>query len=321
MKGYAEGGTAREDNPYPVGSNRWRLWERKHGRDPDAEAAPPPPPPVAEAEPEKKSWADRLREYAGIESAEDIDRQVEEMQARGGRVGYQMGGEVEPLMQELRGRMSPPMGGVPPRVEMQGGGLMGRARQAMAQGRGTRRVMGPQGRELWRGRSNQTPPSGLGQLPPGIDPRAVAADPEGYRRSLRGGPTARLPGANDPNVGIMQAYRNAGMPSRAMPPVRPGMIPPGKMPPGGRMMVPPSAPPNPDMPSGPVGGPRIPSNLRGMLQRRMMENRPRRGIPGPAGAGGAPNRVGQSDQQGGLSRALQRGTGRPPMSRRSGFYR
>ena len=49
--------------------------------------------------------------------------------------------------------------------------------------------------------------------------------------------------------------------------------------------------------------------FRGFQQKQAMQRR--------GNLGG--NRVGQSDQQGGLSRALQRGTGRPPMSRRSSF--
>ncbi len=61
------------------------------------------------------------------------------------------------------------------------------------------------------------------------------------------------------------------------------------------------------------GGPRVPPNMRGHLQKQRMMNRP------PANVGGGVNRVGQQDQQGGLARALQRGTGRPPMSRRAGF--
>ena len=66
-------------------------------------------------------------------------------------------------------------------------------------------------------------------------------------------------------------------------------------------------------PVGPRGGPQFPPNLMGMYQRMRMQNRPRMG-----GVGGG-NRVGQADQQGALARALQRGTGRPPMSRRYAF--
>ena len=84
---------------------------------------------------------------------------------------------------------------------------------------------------------------------------------------------------------------------------RQGMM--GGRPPGGRGQ--------PGM-MGPPGGARIPPNLRGMFQRMQMMNRPRMGP-----VGGAGNRVGQADQQGALARALQRGTGRPPMSRRYAF--
>lgn len=61
------------------------------------------------------------------------------------------------------------------------------------------------------------------------------------------------------------------------------------------------------------GGPRVPPNMRGYLQKMRMMNRP------PANVGGGVNRVGQQDQQGAQARALQRGTGRRPMSRRGGF--
>lgn len=62
-----------------------------------------------------------------------------------------------------------------------------------------------------------------------------------------------------------------------------------------------------------TGGARVPPNMQGMLQKMRMQNRP------PSNVGGGVNRVGQQDQQGALSRAMQRGTGRRPMSRRGGF--
>ncbi len=62
-----------------------------------------------------------------------------------------------------------------------------------------------------------------------------------------------------------------------------------------------------------IGGARVPPNMRGFLQKQRMMNRP------PSNVGGGVNRVGQQDQQGALSRAMQRGTGRRPMSRRGGF--
>jgi len=62
-----------------------------------------------------------------------------------------------------------------------------------------------------------------------------------------------------------------------------------------------------------IGGPRVPPNMRGFLQKQRMMNRP------PSNVGGGVNRVGQQDQQGAQARAMQRGTGRRPMSRRGGF--
>ena len=59
------------------------------------------------------------------------------------------------------------------------------------------------------------------------------------------------------------------------------------------------------------GGPRVPPNLRGMLQRQQMDNRP---APGPGG-----NRIGGGDQRGAMARARQSQTGRQPISRRSAF--
>ena len=209
--GHAEG-----PNPYPEGSARWKVWERKHHVD-------PAPPPQAKAEEEEDTgW------FSGLFKSEEdrrtrTERELEEMeQARGGPVGFQLGGYARA-----------PMGRVPP---------MGALQQ----------VTGGPGRPAMR---------------PPMMTRRMPMKPAGY--DPRGGP-----------------------------------IPP---PPGKEPFV--------------RGGPQVPPNMRGYLQRAMMMNRPRRGIPGPAGAGGAPNRVGQSDQQGGLARALQRGTGRPPMSRRQGFYR
>lgn len=229
--GYAEGGgTSRADNPYPVGSARWKVWERKHGRDPNAPEPEAEAPPPVEAEEEPISWLDRLRGVEGERrgrTEEELER-LGEGRYRGGyipesrEVGYQAGG--------LARFARPPGGGVPPAM----GGMM---------------------------------KPRMGGIPPRVDPRMM----------------------------------NMRVPVKS----RPLTVPPSM---GGGQ-------------PGPMGGPRIPPNLRGYLQREMMMNRPRRGIPGPAGAGGAPNRVGQGDQRGALARAMQRGTGRAPMSRRQGFYR
>ncbi len=294
--GYAEGGAVRPahaegPNPYPHNSARYKLWERKNHVDPP----PPPPPPPP---PEELSWLERIM---GKESDRQsrTEEELEEMeQAYGGYVdGYANGG----LASAAGGRQ--PWRGAPPPRAMPGGG------------RGMpRRGMPPQG----------MPPGGRGM------PR---------RGPMRGGPPMdprSMPPQGMPPGGLQQMMqqqqgrfsRAGGRDPRAMPPQGMG-FPPGK---GPRRMVPPSPPrmtPGVDprggpgvVPgggAGPVGGPRIPSNLRGQMQMRSMMNRPRRGVPGPAGAGGQPNRVGMQDQQGGLARALQKGTGRPPMSRRSGF--
>ena len=96
--GHAEDLLERGPNPYPPDSYRYRAWETKYHQD------PPPPPAEAEVQEEEGSW---LQNILGIgrrsgEELEDIG------QARGGSVGYQMGGLAQ---------MSRPRGGVPPWVE------------------------------------------------------------------------------------------------------------------------------------------------------------------------------------------------------------
>ena len=95
--------------------------------------------------------------------------------------------------------------------------------------------------------------------------------------------------------------------------------PPGKYPGGSGPYSPGGRDPRsfPAEGGGIQGGPRVPPNMRGYLQKQRMMNRP---PSGPVGGGGG-NRVGMADQQGALSRAMQRGTGRPPMSRRMAFGR
>jgi hypothetical protein len=234
------------------------------------------------------------------------DRTAEELeemeQAYGGYVdGYQYGGLAQA---NFRG---PPRGGVPPSM---GGG------------------MGP--------RRGGVPP----RMKPQFDPRAMPPQPYGGGATTGQG---SLP-AHLQNIQAQQGQFQQRMPvgmkdprGRIAPPPSPprGRMPfggrdPRAMPPGGRggrinprgIPVPRGMPPGGGGPGGGPGqrgGPMIPPNLRGYLQQSRMMNRPRRGVPGPAGAGGQPNRVGMQDQQGGLARALQRGTGRPPTSRRSGF--
>jgi hypothetical protein len=301
--GYAEGGEVNrpahaEDatkgrNPHPHGTARYSLWERKYHVD------PPPPPPPAEEE-EEIGW---LASLLGKKRASETrtERELEEMeQAHGGYIqGYAPGGLAQANFRR------PPMGGVPRQVQggmmPRGGGVPPRMKPQMDP-----RAMPP----------NMAPP-------PGKDPRMI---PPSVAGGGRGDPRAMPPQGGGGRGGIREMMqqmqqRQGGMRGdpRSMPPqpwrgappprMRP---PPGVDPRGGPGVVPGGG-------GGVPGGPMIPPNLRGHMQRSRMMNRARRGVPGPAGAGGAPNRVGMQDQQGGLARALQKGTGRPPMSRRSGF--
>ena len=153
------------------------------------------------------------------------------------------------------------------------------------------------------------PQVGPGTFPPGKGPRPMVPP----------SPPGGFPGGGDPRA--MPPQGGGGMMARMM---QQAQAQRGAMPGGGRMdprgvPVPRGMPPDAGGP-GPRGGPQMPPNMRGMLQKMRMSNRPRRGFSGPAGAGGPPNRVGMADQQGGLARALQKGTGRPPMSRRSSSF-
>jgi len=285
-------------NPYVKADQPglYGMWERKYHKDP----APPPPPP----EVEELSWLDRLmgkQEASVSRTEEELAAMGEGMEeAYGGYIdapGYQFGG-LAAAQSPFRG---PPRGGVPPRVGMRNprggippGGAGGRSgmlsrmmRQAQSQRGGMPRggVMGPAGSPQ-RG--------GLGQMV----------------GRMRGQQPAQRPGIV-PGRGFLG--QNMG---RLGP--QPGGFPPGK---GPRPMVPPSRgdpramPPQGGAGPGIPGGPRVPPNQRGFLQKQRMMNRP------PANVGGGANRVGMQDQQGGLSRAMQRGTGRPPMSIRGGFGR
>lgn len=115
--------------------------------------------------------------------------------------------------------------------------------------------------------------------------------------------------------GLAQAVQRRKM-------MRPGG--PGSLPGGGRFSGPrtrplPSGPGSRGLPQGQepigagmMGGPKIPPNLRGYLQKMRMMNR-------PGGMGQQRKQVGLGDQQGGLHRAMQTQTGRPPISRRAAF--
>ena len=237
-------------------------------------------------------------------------------EAHGGYIqNYQHGG-----LASASGFAGPPRGGVPPQM-----------RGAMPRRGGIPPQMQGKPTPPWRG----APPS-----------RAMPGGGGGIRgmmnqiRGQRGDPRSMPPQGGGGRSGLMGRLRSQMPPGKG-----PGRTMPPQMPPGGggrsgllnrfrqqqqRMQKPtgydprggPIAPPPGQGGGGPPGGPMVPPNLRGHMQRQRMMNRPRRGMPGPAGAGGAPqNRVGMSDQQGGLARALQKGTGRPPMSRRSSSFR
>lgn len=129
----------------------------------------------------------------------------------------------------------------------------------------------------------------------------------GRSMGMRRPPTG---GARPMNAQMMQALkRRQGM--------RPPMGQPGPL--GGRQIQPggmarPGVMPGRQMVGGEgiPGGPRVPPNLRGFLQKQRMMNR-------PGGMGQQRKQVGMGDQQGGLSRAMQTQTGRPPISRRAAF--
>jgi len=194
-----------------------------------------------------------------------------------------------------------------------GGGILARIREAQAQRAGAGGVA--------PGMSGTLGGPGYGEYPLGsAGPRMDPRDPR-YRAAPPPGSTF-APGEGIPGGGNIPPWKQ--LPGRRIPPP-PGKQPPGGsgpfVPPGGFPRRPPVYPggpggPLPTGPQLPMGGPRVPPNLQGYLQKMRMQNRP---PSGPVGGGG--NRVGMQDQQGSMARALQRGTGRPPMSRRSAFGR
>ena len=339
-------------NPYEVGSASYNYWERRFH-------AAPPPPPEPEPEEEEVPWYKKIMGYGTPDrTAEELEEMEQAyggyidgyanggLASASGFAGPPRGG-VPPQM-----RGAPPRrGGVPPRrmpprgMPPGGGGM-----PPMPPGKGPRRMvppsMPPGGMPPMGGDPRAMPPRAFPN--PGMPPQGGG----GYDGSgIMGGPPRggmdprSMPPIQDPRSmppqgggGAMTQLRDrmqtaegqfSGRDPRAMPPVgggRSGMLsqmqnqarqfqkPRGYDPRGG-----PIAPPPGKGPGGAPGGPMVPPNFRGQMQRQRMMNRPRRGVPGPAGAGGSPNRVGMQDQQGALARAMQKGTGRRPMSRRSGF--
>ena len=292
---YAEGGAARPGhaegpNPYNKDDmpNAWKSWERKHHK------APPPPPPPPEAE-EDIPWYKKIMGYGDTTKIDEAMEGMEE--AYGGYIntpaGYQGGGLAQANFRR------PPTGGVPPSISMppQGGGY----------GATTNPVEMP-----WRG----APPP---RIQPGGGMPGGGGMPPWKRGPRRMVPPSMPPGGGFPGGGG-GLPGPGGFPGRGGPRGRmPWRGPRGPVMPGGRggfnprgVPVPRGMPPEAGGP-GPRGGPAVAPNMRGMLQKMRMQNRP------PANVGGGANRVGMQDQQGGLARALQRGTGRRPMSRRGGF--
>jgi len=271
-------------------------------------------------------------------------RQMRGRRGGGGRGGQPRGGLA--AMMQQRGGLHPgaqgPGGGFLSRFAQRtpgqplhpgaqgpgGGGFLSRFRR-MAEQQRAQQPGGPSVSELPGG------PERIMNLPP-PDPNATIYDGGDWRNPR--GPMA--PGGG-PFGGGSPPYMPPGGGRIGKPRPGPGMMPPGggnippyKRLPSQRRMVPPSPPggggrvgtlggpgygPDPLGSAGPGGslrgGPMVPPNLQGYLQKMRMQNRP------PANVGGGANRVGMQDQQGAQARALQRGTGRPPMSRRMGFGR
>jgi hypothetical protein len=201
-----------------------------------------------------------------------------------GRQRGSMGGRGSPQMMQAMQRQTGRAG--PQRAQR------GMAQRQMAQGRG--RGRGPQRqmmqqmaqrRGMGRGRGRGSPGPMGGRGGPGFG---------GMREMVQRAQAQRGPGRGMPQRGPMKSLGRPGMGGG----VQPGG--PGGMPGGRPEMI---SPGDARMP----GGRAMP--LRGFQQKQAMQRR--------GNLGG--NRVGPADQQGGLSRAMQKQTGRPPISRRMGF--
>jgi len=255
-----------------------------------------------EPEPEGYQFGGAARGYRGVPPQRGGIRRGR--QPRRGMMSRGAGGDPNATADRMRamaGRqrgMMQPGGGQPP------GGLAAMMQQAQAQQAGAARGVGLSPYEEMENRMRGprgplAPGGGGGPFRPG---GGVIGKP-------MPGPGTFAPGEGIPGGGNIPPYKQ--LPGRRIAP------PPGKYP-GGSGPFNPGPMPDERGPvgGGVVGGPRVPPNMTGFLQKMRMQNRP---PSGPVGGGG--NRVGMQDQQGALSRALQRGTGRPPMSRRSAFGR
>jgi integrin beta 8 len=115
--------------------------------------------------------------------------------------------------------------------------------------------------------------------------------------AARGGPVRMQGGGRIPQ-------RPGGLGQVAQRPRAPGVGTRPPMPPGGQ-------PPGPGGPGGVGMRGGAPPSMRGHLQAMRAQQR--------QAQGGGGNRIGMGDQQGGLARAMQTQTGRPPISRRAAF--
>ena len=327
IPGHSEG-----TNPFLPGEKRYEEWEEKyHWFDPSATAPMPAPDEGGGI----TAWLLEKLGYGNVEAAATrSETELTELgEARGGRVGYQGGGLAQAqgrrgggfrrprggVPPTLRGQ-TPRAGGIPPQMDAgakprrpmpgQRGGVPGQryaggspgfyAPGGPGRGGGARADLGPGGRgvpglpaggrfgeEMRRARGQQSYQDVVNRGGGGINPR------------LPGG--GRMYGTGSPGGG-------GGMSAQVVPPGATGGSMNRPIYGGGARASEPGG-------EGVTGGARVPPNLQGSLQKQRMMNRP------PSNVGGGVNRVGQGDQQGALSRALQRGTGRPPMSRRGGFGR
>lgn len=260
------------------------------------------------------------QQYGAGQNVPGFSRYLNMQREAGGpstRMNIPPGGTPQGALAQMYGQaqqqraQAPGFAGLVGGAQQPGGGLLSRFRRAQEAGQqpgGPGGIMdriggggGDFGAEMRRARGMQTYQDVVNRGGGGINPMM-----ESGQRMYGGRPT---PGLHDPQDMLMgegpggrleqEALRRQAkmqgpgrFPGAGKP--RPG---PGMMPPGG---------------GGIIGGPRVPPNMQGYLQKQRMMNRP------PANVGGGANRVGMADQQGAFARATQRGTGRAPPSRRFG---